>query len=116
MKILLGNEELEVIEAGTNKVVFYSEGEDTTTGSDDDEDEDEEEGVLSDVPELIYKIKLYKNSQAQNVDKVVKVKAANFSIQPLTETSAVLVLVNSRGQAVYTVAWELVHSIDSEEA
>jgi len=111
VKILLGTEELEVIEAGTNKVVFYSEG-DVDSGDDDEE----EEGISPDVPELLYKVKLYKNMQAQNVDKVVKVKAANFSIQPLTETSAVLVLVNSRGQAVYTVAWELVHSIDSEEA
>lgn len=117
MKILLGNEELEVIEAGTNKVVFYSEGdEDSSEYESDDDDDDDGEVGFSNLPALIYKIKLYKNAQAQNVDKIVKVKASNFSIQALTETAAVLILVNNLGQAVYTVAWDLVHSIDSEEA
>lgn len=113
MKILLGNEELEVIEAGTNQVVFYAEGNDE---SEDDGAGDEEDEPMLDLEPLIYKIKLYKNSQAQTVDRTIKVKAANLSVQALTELSSVLILINSKGQAVYTVAWDLVHSVDSEEA
>jgi hypothetical protein len=113
VKILLGNEELEVIEAGTNQVVFYAEG----NGESEDEDAgDEEDEPMLELEPLLYKIKLYKNNQAQTVDRTIKVKAANLSVQALTELSSVLILINSKGQAVYTVAWDLVHSVDSEEA
>jgi len=114
VKILLGNEELEVIEAGTNQVVFYAEGADDS--SDEDEGEAGEPEVDAELEPLIYKIKLYKNNQAQTVDRTIKVKAANLSVQALTELSSVLILINNKGQAVYTVAWDLVHSVDSEEA
>jgi hypothetical protein len=112
VKILLGNEYLEVIDAGTNSVVFTSNDVDE---DDDEDDEAEEEGniPLGAVP-LMYKIKLYKNAQAQTADKTVRVKAYNMTISALTDLSAVLLLINEHGQAVYSVAWELVHSIDSE--
>lgn len=114
MKILLGNEELEVIEAGTNQVVFYAEG--TDEGEENEEEEEETEEPALELEPLLYKIKLYKNNQAQTVDRTIKVKAANLSVQALTELSSVLILINTKGQAVYTVAWDLVHSVDSEEA
>lgn len=109
MKILLGDEELEIIQAGTNRVVFDS--------ADVDEEEEEEDVTSSaSLPSLIYKVKLYKNAQAQQPDKTVRVEAVNLSVQALSDTNAVLVLVNNKGQAVYMVAWELVHSVDSEPA
>lgn len=111
MKILLGNEELEVIEAASNTVVFT-----TADSEDEDEEDDEEEDEGQFRPELqplMYKIKLYKNAQSQNVEKTVRIEAANMTIQAISEMSAVLILVNNAGQAVYSVPWDLVHSIDS---
>jgi hypothetical protein len=109
MKILLGNEELEIIEAASNTVVFS-----TAEDEEDEDDEAEEEGISPlNLSPLLYKVKLYKNSQAQAVDKTVRVQAANMTIQALSEVSAVLILINSAGQAVYSVPWDLVHSIES---
>ena len=110
MKILLGNEELEVIEAASNTVVF------TTADSEDEDEDDEEEDEGQFRPELqplMYKIKLYKNAQSQNVEKTVRIEATNMTIQAISELAAVLILVNNAGQAVYSVPWDLVHSIDS---
>ena len=110
MKILLGNEYLEVIHAETNSVVFTSEDID----EDDDDEEENEVSVSSGAIPLLYKIKLYKNAQAQTVERTVRVRAFNMAISALTDISSVLMLINEHGQAVYSVAWELVHSIDSE--
>lgn len=110
MKILLGNEELEVIEAASNTVVF------TTADSEDEDEDDEEEDEGQFRPELqplMYKIKLYKNAQSQNIEKTVRIEATNMTIQAISELAAVLILVNNAGQAVYSVPWDLVHSIDS---
>lgn len=112
MKILLGNEELEVIEAASNTVVFTTAFEDEE--EDDEDDEEEDEGQFRpELQPLMYKIKLYKNAQSQNVEKTVRIEAANMTIQAISELSAVLILVNAAGQAVYSVPWDLVHSIDS---
>lgn len=108
MKILLGDEELEIIEASSNTVVFSTENEE-----DDIEEEEAEVVAMPELKPLLYKVKLYKNSQAQAVDKTVRVQAANMTIQALSEVSAVLLLVNNAGQAVYSVPWDLVHSIES---
>lgn len=111
MKILLGNEELEVIEAASNTVVFTTASEDE---EEDEDDEEEDEGQFRpELQPLMYKIKLFKNAQSQNVEKTVRIEAANMTIQAISELSAVLILVNAAGQAVYSVPWDLVHSIDS---
>jgi len=111
MKILLGNEELEVIEAASNTVVFTTASEDE---EEDEDDEEEDEGQFRpELQPLMYKIKLFKNSQSQNIEKTIRVEAANMTIQAISELSAVLILVNAAGQAVYSVPWDLVHSIDS---
>lgn len=111
MKILLGDEELEIIEAATNRVVF-----DSSDIDEEDEDDEEEEGATPLLPSLTYKVKLYKNAQSQQPEKTVRVQAVNMTVQALSDSNAVLFLVNGHGQAVYSVPWELVHSIDSEPA
>lgn len=111
MKILLGNEELEVIEAASNTVVFTTADSEEEDG---DEDEEEDEGQFRpELQPLMYKIKLYKNPQSQNIEKTIRIEAVNMTIQAISELAAVLILVNASGQAVYSVPWDLVHSIDS---
>lgn len=110
MKILLGDEELEIIK--DNQVVFVNDEEEIEE-DDEEEEEDESTPPSMPLPVLIYKVSLYKNAQSQQAEKTVRVKAVNMTVQALSEVSAVLFLVNEHGQAVYSVPWELVHSIDS---
>ena len=118
MKILLENEYLEIIEAGTNHVIFdnYDEYRHMDKEEDEDEEDDSEEDVAGEVAERLYKIKLYKNTQSQNIDKTIKVLAVNMYVQAVNESSSILYLINKDKQAVYCTAWEMVHSVDSEEA
>lgn len=113
MKILIENDTLEIIK--DNQVVFVNDEEEIEE-EDDEEEEDESTPPSLPLPILTYKVKLYKNAQSQQAEKTVRVKAANMTVQALSEVNAVLFLVNEHGQAVYSVPWELVHSIDSEPA
>lgn len=79
------------------------------------EDEQEEEMETAEettLPSLTYEISLYKNPNSSSVElKKIRVEGVNVQVIALSETQAVLTIINEYGQAIYVVGWELVHNI-----
>jgi len=82
----------------------------------DDEDDGDEGEDTDELPLMCYEVWLYKNANAQALrDRPVHVNGANVNVVPVSETGAVMYVLNSNGQAVYCVAWELVAEVKGIE-
>lgn len=80
------------------------------------EDEDDDDEDTDELPLMCYEVWLYKNTNAQALrEKPVHVNGANINVVPVSETGAVMYVLNSKGQAVYCVAWELVAEVKGLE-
>ena len=86
----------------------------------EDEEEEEEEAEASllfvALPNITYSIWLYTNAMSQNVAaKPITTVGANVTVQPLSEGSAILYVLNRMGQVVWSVPYGLVHKIEGKE-
>lgn len=78
----------------------------------DIEEDEEEEETPKQLPTICYEIKLYKNTNSQTLrDKPVYANGSNLHVAAINETASVMYVLNENGQAVYSVAWELVAEV-----